>query len=90
MAELGDKFAVCICIAAIYQLVDLKNSFTFSLALCYSHGIACILKATFHEARPFFVADIVPTVCRFEHGNPSGHSLIAIGLYVSAWDVLCR
>ena len=90
MAELGDKFAVCITCGALYQLVDLPKAFTFSIALATSHGIVCILKSTYHEARPFFVADITPTLCRFEHGNPSGHSLVAVACYVSIWDVLCR
>ena len=57
-----------------------------SIALSFS----CILKSLNHEARPFFVADLIPNKCRFEYGNPSGHSFIATGLFITIWDLYCR
>lgn len=36
------------------------------------------------------MADYVPNGCRFEYGNPSGHSFIATGLYLAIWDFACR
>ena len=56
--------------------------------ICQS--FSCVLKGIYHEGRPFFMAEFKPNGCRFEYGNPSGHSFIATGLYITMWDLTSR
>ena len=48
------------------------------------------MKGVYHEARPFFIADTRPNGCRFEYGNPSGHSFIGTGLYLTIWELVMK
>ena len=89
-SELADKYAICGAILFAFNILDLPKSFICCIAISLSHGLACLLKSFNHEARPFFVAEIYPNKCRFEHGSPSGHALVSIGLYVTFWNLFCR
>ena len=89
-SELADKYAVCGAIFLAYNILDLPKTFVCALSIVTAHGLSCILKSVNHEARPFFVADIIPNKCRFEHGNPSGHAYVSIALYMTMWDLVCR
>lgn len=89
-SELADKYAISGAVFIAYHLLDLPKAFICCIAISLSHGLANILKSFNHEARPFFVAEIYPNKCRFEHGSPSGHAFVSVGLYVTFWNLFCR
>lgn len=45
-----------------------------------------VTKLDYHQARPFWVSpDIEAGSCSTQFGNPSGHSLTAMGMALSVW-----
>lgn len=74
ISELGDKYIVGIIIFIGYHTLDTGKSFIVMLAAVLCLAFSCVLKSIYHEARPFFIGDFRPNGCRFEYGNPSGHS----------------
>ena len=73
-----------------YMSMDVSKSFTIGLSANAALALVTILKSINNEPRPFHVADIKPTKCWLEFGNPSGHSLATTNLYFTFWDMLCR
>lgn len=90
ISELSDKYAYIVYIGFSYQMMDVPNAFVVSITIYSALGILSILKSLNHEARPFFITDIVPTKCWLEYGNPSGHSITSISLYLTMWCLICR
>ena len=90
VSEFGDKYILSLFVAVSYMTMDLPKSFTVALNANTALALLSILKSVNHEARPFHVTDIVPSKCRFEYGNPSGHSLITSSLYLTFCEMLCR
>ena len=90
ISELGDKYFVGLLIFISFHTLDQTKSFIAILAAVNGQAFSCVLKCLYHEARPFFMADYKPTSCRFEYGNPSGHSFIATGLFLPLWYLACR
>jgi membrane-associated phospholipid phosphatase len=90
LSELGDKYIVGVIIFLAYHTLDHGKSFIVMLAAVLCLAFSCVLKSIYHEARPFFLGEFMPNGCRFEYGNPSGHSQIATGLYLTYWEMLCR
>ena len=76
MSEFGDKYAIAVIIGVSYNTLELPKSFIVNLSSLSSVALVCLLKSIYHEARPFFIADIKPYKCALEHGDPSGHSII--------------
>jgi len=48
------------------------------------------MKFVYQEPRPFMAADIKPSKCRFEYGNPSGHTSLALSLYPVAYYIYLK
>ena len=90
ISEMSDKYGIVVIIGATYHVFDPPNAFVVSATIFTALGVLSISKSFFHEARPFFVADITPTKCWLEYGNPSGHSITSSSLYLTIWDLLCR
>jgi membrane-associated phospholipid phosphatase len=90
VSDLSDKNAYAVIIAATYHLLDVKNAFVVTCTIYTALGVLSVLKSFNHEARPFFVADITPTKCWLEYGNPSGHSITSSSLYLTVWYMLCK
>jgi membrane-associated phospholipid phosphatase len=90
ISELSDKYAYIVYIGFSYQMMDVPNAFVVSLTIYTALGVLSILKSINNEARPFFITDIVPTKCWLEYGNPSGHSITSISLYLTMWKLICR
>lgn len=90
VSQFGDKIGFVLSIVISYYFLELDKSFTVSL-VCYSSiAILSFLKSANHEARPFHVADIQPSKCTFEYGNPSGHSLWTTSMYLTLFDLTCQ
>jgi membrane-associated phospholipid phosphatase len=90
ISELGDKYVVGLMVYLSYQFLDHPKAFIIIFAAIICQSFSTLLKAMYHEARPFFVADTRPNGCRFEYGNPSGHSFIGTGLYLTIWDLAMK
>ena len=90
ISELSDKYAYVVIIGATYHVFDVPNAFVVTATIYTALGVLSIAKSFMHEARPFFVADITPTKCWLEYGNPSGHSITSMSLYLTIWDLVCR
>ena len=90
ISEFGDKYMVGVLIYISYHLLDNSKAFIILFAAIICQAFSCFLKGLYHEARPFFIGDFRSNGCRFEYGNPSGHSFIATGLYITVWDLFCR
>lgn len=87
---MSDKYAYVVIIALSYQFFDIESAFVITTTIYSALGTLSLLKSMLHEARPFFVADIKPTKCWFEYGNPSGHALTSSSLYLTVWTLACR
>jgi membrane-associated phospholipid phosphatase len=87
---MSDKYAYVVIIICSYMIMDVPKAFLVSLTIYTALGVLSILKSFYHEARPFFVTDLVPTKCWLEYGNPSGHSITSMSLYLTMWDIVCR
>ena len=90
ISELGDKYIVGFLVYVTYHFMDHSKAFIVIFAAIICQSFSTLLKGIYHEARPFFVADTRPNGCRFEYGNPSGHSFIGTGLYLTIWDLLMK
>ncbi len=66
------------------------GSFIVGIAGVAAGSILCILKSAYDHPRPFYVTDLKPFKCRFEHGNPSGHAMMAIGFYFTLASMIIR
>lgn len=73
-----------------YHLVELPKSFVIGITGVTSGCLMYILKSFYKEPRPYYVADIKPFSCRLEHGNPSGHALLAAALYNVLGEMFIR
>lgn len=80
ISELGDKFGVALYMCIGYNTLSLTKAYIVLTLAAGSIGLTSILKSIYDEPRPFFVSDIRPSSCRFEHGNPSGHAIIFISV----------
>ena len=90
ISDLSDKYAYVVIIGGTYHLMDVPNAFVVTCTIYTALGVLSILKSFNHEARPFFIMELTPTKCWLEYGNPSGHSLTSMSLYLTMWDLLCR
>ena len=90
LSEMSDKYAYVVLIAVTYHLFDVPNAFVVSATIYTALGVLSVSKSFLHEARPFFVAEITPTKCWLEYGNPSGHSITSTSLYLTVWELVCR
>ena len=90
LSELGDKYALGVVMLFTGCLVTQDKAFIMTIVMTMAHCFSCLVKSVYQEPRPFFVADLVPSQCRFEYGNPSGHSFVAVGMYLTLWDFFFR
>ena len=71
-------------------LCSQNKAFIMTIVMVIAHCFSCLVKSIYQEPRPFFVTDFVPSSCRFEYGNPSGHSFVAVTIYLTQWDFIFR
>jgi hypothetical protein len=90
LSEMSDRYAYVVIIAATYHVFDVPNAFLVTTVIYTALGVLSITKSFLHEARPFFVTELMPTKCWLEYGNPSGHSITSSSMYLTIWDLVCR
>jgi len=90
ISELSDKYAYIVILCMAYHLFDTPDAFLLTAHIYTCLGVLSVIKSVYHEARPFFVVDIVPTKCWLEYGNPSGHTLTSSSLYLTFWHLFFK
>ena len=85
VSELGDKYALSLIFFWACSVMSMEKTFIIALDSYTTLAVTSILKSIIHEPRPFHVAEITPSKCWLEYGNPSGHSLITSSLYLTMW-----
>ena len=90
VSEFSDKYAYVVIIGATYHWFDNANAFLVTAVIYTALGVLSVVKSFLHEARPFFVSEITPTKCWLEYGNPSGHSITSLSLYLTVWDLASK
>ena len=83
ITELADKYFVTIAISIVCNTLSTHKTFILVLVASTSTGLVNLLKSVFQEPRPFFLEDIKPFLCRLEHGDPSGHSVMVVAVYAT-------
>ena len=85
-------FGVDILPSVIYVLVflfmPLNYSFLILQVLVYSSYIANTMKMIYQSDRPNWKSELLIYSCNYGYGNPSGHSLTSISLYLSLSHIL--
>ena len=79
--EMGQKPGIVIGFLLAANSFNIGKTFVLGVATGLCLIAVQTLKPIYSEPRPFYVSDLVPYLCRFEHGNPSGHTIIAIGFF---------
>ena len=87
VSEFGDKYVLSLFIVYAHHFLDTPKAFTVCLNAYSSLALFSLLKSIHAEPRPFHVSDIIPTKCDLEYGNPSGHSVISVSLYLTVWTL---
>ena len=90
ISEFSDKYAYITIVGVTYHFLDTPNAFILSCTIYTALGVLSVLKSFNHEARPFFVMQLTPTKCWLEYGNPSGHSITSVSLYLTMWWLMCK
>ena len=85
VSELGDKYALSLIFMWAASVMSMEKTFIIALDSYTALAVLSILKSIIHEPRPFHVAEIMPSRCWLEYGNPSGHSLLTSSLYLTMW-----
>ena len=74
--------------ALVFLFMPLNYSFLILQVLVYSSYLANIMKMIYQSDRPNWKSDKLTYSCNYGYGNPSGHSLTSISLYLSLSHVL--
>jgi len=68
--------------------MPLNYSFLILQVIVYSSYIANTMKMIYQSDRPNWKSDLLTYTCNYGYGNPSGHSLTSISLYLCLSHVL--
>jgi membrane-associated phospholipid phosphatase len=74
--------------ALVFLFMPLNYSFLILQVLIYSSYLANIMKMIYQSDRPNWKSDILIYSCNYGYGNPSGHSLTSISLYLCLSHIL--
>ena len=66
----------------IFLFFPLNSSFLILQTLNYSNYITNLFKMIYRNPRPYWKSDILDLVCNSGYGNPSGHSLVCLSLFL--------
>ena len=67
---------------AIFLFFPINSSFLILQTLNYSNYITNLFKMIYRNPRPYWKSDILDLVCNSGYGNPSGHSLVCLSLFL--------
>jgi len=74
--------------ALVFLFMPLNYSFLILQVIVYSSYIANTMKMIYQSDRPNWKSDLLTYTCNYGYGNPSGHSLTSISLYLCLSHVL--
>ena len=66
----------------IFIFFPLNSSFLILQTLDFSNYLTNILKIIYRNPRPFWKSNKLDIVCNSGYGNPSGHSLVSLSLFL--------
>ena len=72
----------------VFLFMPLNYSFLILQVLVYSSYIANTMKMIYQSDRPNWKSDLLTYSCNYGYGNPSGHSLTSISLYLCLSHIL--
>jgi len=74
--------------ALVFLFMPLNYSFLILQVIVYGSYIANTMKMIYQSDRPNWKSDLLTYTCNYGYGNPSGHSLTSISLYLCLSHVL--
>jgi membrane-associated phospholipid phosphatase len=86
----GAEISTLFIFGIIFIFMPLNYSFLILQAIVYSSYITNTLKMIYQSDRPNWHSDYLTFSCNYGYGNPSGHSLTSISLYLSLSHVLIK
>lgn len=89
LSQLATKYLVIFCVFMFYNYLDMYTTLVLvTIGGCGSIGTG-FFKLIYKNPRPFFQHDWVKVYdCETGYGNPSGHSIVAVSIYLTLWKVL--
>lgn len=86
----GAEISTLFVFGIIFIFMPLNYSFLILQAIVYSSYLTNTLKMIYQSDRPNWHSDYLTFSCNYGYGNPSGHSLTSISLYLSLSHVLVK
>lgn len=86
----GAEISTLFVFGIIFIFMPLNYSFLILQAIVYSSYLTNTLKMIYQSDRPNWHSDYLTFSCNYGYGNPSGHSLTSICLYLSLSHVLVK
>jgi membrane-associated phospholipid phosphatase len=74
-------------LAIIFLWSNLSKSFAFISVLIYSVYFNNLFKLIYGNPRPFWVDPSVSKACDGGFGNPSGHAMVSLPVYLAVWNL---
>ena len=72
----------------IYCYCNTSKTMFYIFALCGSNSLTSFLKLIYKNPRPVWTTnEIIDFSCHTSYGNPSGHSLESMAVYLSLWEI---
>lgn len=83
-----DKF-LAFFIFLVYNFMNIYKTFILLTIISICSFLTGFLKMIYTHPRPYWVnIDILPYQCEAGWGNPSGHALVTVPLYLGFWNLL--
>jgi undecaprenyl-diphosphatase len=86
----GAEISTLFIFGIIFIFMPLNYSFLILQSIVYSSYLTNTLKMIYQSDRPNWHSDYLTFSCNYGYGNPSGHSLTSISLYLSLSHVLVK
>ena len=88
ISHLGVEILPSLIYVIVFLFMPLNYSILILQILAYSSYLANTMKMIYQSDRPNWKSDILTYSCNYGYGNPSGHSLTSISLYLCLSHVL--
>ena len=85
---IGGELTTLFIFGIIFLLMPLNYSFLILQSIIYSSYLTNTLKMIYQSDRPNWHSEYLTFSCNYGYGNPSGHSLTSIALYLSLSHIL--
>ena len=88
ISKFGGELSTLFIFVIIFLLMPLNYSFLILQSIIYSSYLTNTLKMIYQSDRPNWHSEYLTFSCNYGYGNPSGHSLTSITLYLSLSHIL--